>query len=758
MKRISLEFPGLIAVRTRSARLPPAQHSGHSGNRMVFRLTLRAEQLERRTMLDASMLAKLPDLVAFSDTGESSVDNLTYDRTPSLSGSVRGAASQIRLLIDGRRVALLPVTNRTWTYTVPVEEALAAGKHRIVVQPIDASGKAGKRSKPLGVTIVTESPAVPTLRLAGSSDTGEKGDGQTIRSRPTFRGIAQSGQWVSVSIDGVFAGRVRTHERSGTWSLKAPRLANGSHEVTATAANRAGLESAATSFDVTVNGPRTVMLDASRERTVELMASHILGRNAQGFVVTKVHGGTLQKWSADRNAWRTIPAAAYGGRLRSAPPNRTISFTDVVRWTPYSGAEGLVAAFEVIPLDKPGGPIAPVPQAGTVPGNVVDPQIDRTEGARNSIAWGAPIDGCGCPSTRYSIEVTHEDGRMRVYNVHSAVQGISTAEGGAVKSAVFWAATETGAGETVIANAEISLKKVTIVIRHGNDVQLEQKPFNGWSNWTDPNRITNQAAFQDPEKNWEATAETYGSGPDKYTQFQQHHPEWNPRTVNYPAVGDTTFISSITANYLPKNGAPSGLELPESTSLSDIGWKEAVSYETVLPNLVNDLNIAPISRIMADSYWRPNGYGTSNPIDTVLPFIDANKDEITIDLVVKQDPRDSDEKAWQAYAETRLMPGDGDGSVVIVSTVQGLWNTAKQGAGLGKGFILDALIDKYLPVKVVNGDKSLEVDRLRTDDTYRPEKGSTIYVFGDLDGEDGNELYIYHQDYSNKTYQPGYES
>lgn len=448
--RISLESPALIAVRNWLAGSQPKQR-GRSGSRMASRPTFRAEQLEPRTMLDAGMRAFLPDLVAESDTGASSVDNWTFDRTPELTGSVQGSASQVRLRIDGVRVAVAPVIDGKWTYTVPAEQALEAGTHTIAVRPLDGSGKAGKLSKPLGVKIVTQSPAASTIRLAGSSDTGVKGDGTTIVSKPTIRGIAQPGRLVSVAIDGVPAGQVQSDANTGKWSFKAPRLATGPHDVTATAENRAGLQSAATSVAVTVNGQRTVILDASSGQPVELTASHILGRQTQGFTVTKVHGGTLEKWSPAKNAWVKIPAgAANAARVQSQTTAsiRTISFDDLVRWTPSSAARGVGPAFDVIPLDKAGRAIAPAPQAGTVPGKVVDAVIGSDkQSLGTTISWKDPTDGGGGPSTRYSIEVTREDGKTLLYNVPSNVHEVSSVEGGAVSRSRIWGATKTGAGE-----------------------------------------------------------------------------------------------------------------------------------------------------------------------------------------------------------------------------------------------------------------------------------------------------------------------
>jgi len=69
-------------------------------------------------MLDGGMRAFLPNLVAESDTGWSKVDNITSDRTPTLTGRVSSAASEARLIIDGRRVAHVPVVKGMWSYTM----------------------------------------------------------------------------------------------------------------------------------------------------------------------------------------------------------------------------------------------------------------------------------------------------------------------------------------------------------------------------------------------------------------------------------------------------------------------------------------------------------------------------------------------------------------------------------------------------------------------------------------------------------------
>ena len=450
MMRITLDSPALIAVRSWLADLGArqTQRSGRNGRRTASRLSFRGEQLEPRLMLDAGMRAVLPDLLEESDTGASFVDNFTSDRTPTLSGSVLGPASQVRLMIDGQSAGVIPVADGTWNYTVPAEAALATGNHRIAVLPLDASGKAGKLSKPLSVTIETKAPTAPTVGLGALSDTGSKGDGKTTFATPMLRGFAPRGQWVNVEIDSVLAGRVKSNAKTGEWLLQAPQLASGVHDVTAVAESRSGIRSAATSFEIEVSGQQTVMLDASDRNTVELTPSHLFGQGSQGFIVTAVQRGTLQQWSPAKNKWVTIPSRpdSSAALLNAPPANRTILFNQAVRWTPSQRDVGIGPAFDVISLDRKGGLTASLPEAGTVPGKILDAKINFTAGVGTTLTWAAPTDGCGCASTRYSIEVTREDGKTLLYSVPASVTQLSVPEGGRVLQAELWGATKSGAG------------------------------------------------------------------------------------------------------------------------------------------------------------------------------------------------------------------------------------------------------------------------------------------------------------------------
>jgi hypothetical protein len=394
------------------------------------------------------IFAQAPGLAGFSDTGTSINDGVTYDRTPTLVGRVLGAVSRVRISMNGQPGAVVAVVGGIWTYAVTAEAPLTAGIHTFTVTPVDESEFAGDLSSPLLVSIISTPPAAPTLGIENLSDSGVKGDGLTTEAEPFFSGTTTPGVQVKINIDGVPVGIAQSDANTGAWSFKSPRLADGFHEVSAVSTDLAGLDSAPQGLTVEIFGSRMVMLDASSGGTVELTAAHLLGRNSQGFIVTQVLSGTLEKWDSASNAWVLIPPEALGTTLDNAPSIRTVLFTDIVRWTPSPGTVGTNFVFAVSPVDTAGGSTAPTPQAGTVPGKVVDAVIGGyTQSLGTTISWKDPVDGGG-QSTRYSVEVTCEDGKTLLYNVPRTVHGVASVEGGAVIRSRIWAATETGAGES----------------------------------------------------------------------------------------------------------------------------------------------------------------------------------------------------------------------------------------------------------------------------------------------------------------------
>ena len=145
--------------------------------------------------IDAAAPARpaLPDLVATSDSGASSTDNITKVTTPSFAGTAEALGTVI--VYDG--TAVLGTTTATalgtWSFTAPT---LADGTHSITVKATDAAGNASAASSALAVTIDTTTPGAPAFTGGNTTTlrgTGEAGATVTILNGATTVGTATVG-------------------------------------------------------------------------------------------------------------------------------------------------------------------------------------------------------------------------------------------------------------------------------------------------------------------------------------------------------------------------------------------------------------------------------------------------------------------------------------------------------------------------------------------------------------------------------------
>ncbi len=397
---------------------------------------------------DGSQSIDGPPRVAYlGDTGISSTDNLTSDRTPTLTGRVLGDASHVRVVIEGDSSDLIPIVDGTWTYTVPATAPLADGDYSFFAVPINTLGEAGAPSQAREFTVSAQRPATPTFGLADDTDTGIKGDGQTILEQVSINGFTDPDKIVRVSIDGVPVVLAKSDSTTGAWQCPLPKLFSGSFDITAVAISPSGVVSPTATLKLTISGVRTVMLGAASGQPIELTPYHILGNQTPGFIVTKVHEGVLEK-SVDGSNWNSIPPGEVEvtlAALQSPESARAVGFAERVRWSPSLETQGTRAAFDVIPLDVLGGTIAPLPEVETVPGKLVNPAVAYQEESGATLSWSDPVDGLESDSTRYSVRVTQADGRTLLYNVDSSVHEIAIPDSGKLRSALFWSAISAGA-------------------------------------------------------------------------------------------------------------------------------------------------------------------------------------------------------------------------------------------------------------------------------------------------------------------------
>ena len=141
----------------------------------------------------------LPDLVATSDSGVSSTDNITKVTTPSLAGTA--AALSTVTVYDGTTV-LGTVAAALGTWSLTPTAALADGTHSITVKAADAAGNVSAASSALALTIDTTAPGAPAF--SGGNAT-------------TLRGTGEAGATVTI-INGTAVAGTATVGSAGNWS------------------------------------------------------------------------------------------------------------------------------------------------------------------------------------------------------------------------------------------------------------------------------------------------------------------------------------------------------------------------------------------------------------------------------------------------------------------------------------------------------------------------------------------------------------
>ncbi|MFN5757083.1 MAG: Ig-like domain-containing protein [Planctomycetia bacterium] len=216
---------------------------------------LAAESLETRAVFSATALA--PDLDAASDTGWSAIDNRTADTTPTFTIQAPGATAVTLFTVAGRRVTEVGTATQdgsAWTATLG---PLPNGKYSIAARAF-VDDVAGKLSRPLAIEINTTTPAVPTIGLDATSDSGFKGDRITNLPSPLLSGRGQRGTTVVLTSPSVAGGaeqRVAVNGK-GVWAYRATGLADGPHSFTVKAQSVFGGQSATATLTMTVDTVR----------------------------------------------------------------------------------------------------------------------------------------------------------------------------------------------------------------------------------------------------------------------------------------------------------------------------------------------------------------------------------------------------------------------------------------------------------------------------------------------------------------------
>lgn len=199
-----------------------------------------------------------PDLLAASDSGQSSTDNITNDATPTFA---LAGPELIELSVDS-----VLVTNYAAPSNVNLS-TLADGNHTIVARSIDVAGNTSTAAPTVTFTIDTVAPAAASSPdLQAASDSGlSSTDNLTNDSTPTFTVTSPALVWL-------ISNGVTLLNYVAPGSITAPALNDTVHVITARAIDVAGnvATTTAPTLSITVDtvaptAPTTIDLVASSD-------------------------------------------------------------------------------------------------------------------------------------------------------------------------------------------------------------------------------------------------------------------------------------------------------------------------------------------------------------------------------------------------------------------------------------------------------------------------------------------------------------
>ena len=183
-----------------------------------------------------------PSIASFSTDSGAVGDHITNDNTLTLTGAAE-ANSTVKVF-DGATLLGSATANGTgaWSFTTA---ALANGAHNLTATATDTAGNTGVASAALSVTIDTTAPVAPSITsnaIVNLNDVALTGTAEANATIKIFDGATLLGSAIASG--------------TGAWSFTTAALANGTHNLTATATDVAGnIGSASTAVPVTINVP-----------------------------------------------------------------------------------------------------------------------------------------------------------------------------------------------------------------------------------------------------------------------------------------------------------------------------------------------------------------------------------------------------------------------------------------------------------------------------------------------------------------------
>lgn len=194
-----------------------------------------------------------PDLIAASDTGERSDDDITNDNTPSLASDAEQDAL-VQLILDGGdgedTVIGSAIVNSPVTVDVDEDKPLDDGQQTLFATATDIAGNTGAPSDSVTLTIDTQAPVFQTLQLAPESDTGTQGDNITENTVVAIEGLTEAGVFVELRNG---QAQIQETDGSGNFLFDEINLEFGSNTLEALVTDVAGNTSVPTPLTIIQN-------------------------------------------------------------------------------------------------------------------------------------------------------------------------------------------------------------------------------------------------------------------------------------------------------------------------------------------------------------------------------------------------------------------------------------------------------------------------------------------------------------------------
>lgn len=281
------------------------------------------------------------------------------DKAVHLTGQAE-AKSTITILDGGKKIGTTTAgTDGTWSFTA---DSLAGGHHAFTATATDVAGNVGKSSTVLEIDISNPAPANPKAPsiVSFSKDSGVAGDHITNDKTLTLTGSADAKSTVTV-FDGDKKLGTTKADANGTWKYTTATLADGAHNLTATATDASHHTSSASSalavtIDTTAPTAPTLAIYSSDGKALsgstqvddfllkgKAEANSVVNIFDAGKQIGTTHVAKDGSWSfdtghlADGKHSFTSTAADAAGNTSAASSAKAISIIDA----PQSSSKGI---------------------------------------------------------------------------------------------------------------------------------------------------------------------------------------------------------------------------------------------------------------------------------------------------------------------------------------------------------------------------------------------------------------------------------